>query len=910
MNKKTLLSILILCCTTAFAVAQTNRYWVGASIYRNSLTSVADITEWTLSDDNGTGSWTSSATISSILKVDDLAGGFANKIENTSGGSPRLLPLDDINGAVELQVVALTAGTQFSIQLEEYSATNTLIISQEILGLQSNAGFFTVKLSDFLFDISTTQIRFIISAQNAATQGTLELNYFNYYNTNNNWSNSANWATTSGGTAGAGAPGTLDAAIFDVFSATNTIIDQPATVANITLASTYKSGLINASSSSFTVTEAAQLTGGFIVGVNDHLIVNDITLSGTQFVSTFGIITINGTFTYLTGIFKPTNGTMIFASSSSQTIPARNYTNLTFNGTGTKNVAGNFSVSGNFVNNSTFNAAGNTVVFNGVGAQSISGTSTITTFTKLTITNTSSSGISLSSPIALTGVLTLSSGARLTTTGASLTLIATSPTVTASIANLTGATIVGNVKVQKYIYSSLRVYRYLTSAVSNATVADWQLSIPITGTFSNPSTGTGIVSTVPSMYLYNENTAGVRANGYSAYPASGLSSAAALTIGKGYSIYVRNNTERPMVLEVNGPINKGTINISPQVTYTVTAGGPAEDGWNLVGNPYPSSLDWDLISTATDKVRVDNAIYYLDNNSASPVYRTWVNGVGTNAANGIISSSQAFWVKANAASPVLRFRETYKTTTAPSFYRTGTDISLLRISLDSTSSTFRDETVIRLSDEATADFDSDYDAYKLYDTGHPAIGSATNTSPLLSVNAFRANRNSSDTIALYVQTGKAGNYFLSIPEYTFDASVTAYLWDTYTDVKLQLLKGTFYPFAVSVDSVAKTSRFKVLLNEQSLTTGVFSSSSNHGLTLYPNPADISRAVTIRCPQANNRLADIYVYDVTGMLVYTEKQVQGTHTEYPMTLPSYLSNGLYSIRIQTDGITASSTLIIK
>ncbi len=50
--------------------------------------------------------------------------------------------------------------------------------------------------------------------------------------------------------------------------------------------------------------------------------------------------------------------------------------------------------------------------------------------------------------------------------------------------------------------------------------------------------------------------------------------------------------------------------------------------------------------------------------------------------------------------------------------------------------------------------------------------------------------------------------------------------------------------------------------------------------------------------------------MTGTLVYSEAQVQGTNTEYPLTLPMRLTNGIYSIRIQSEGVTASSTVIIK
>ena len=67
------------------------------------------------------------------------------------------------------------------------------------------------------------------------------------------------------------------------------------------------------------------------------------------------------------------------------------------------------SLTGNFTNNGTFTARNKSVTFNGTSAQSISG-STTSNFYNLTINNTSSTGISLLSPITIDGALTLTDG--------------------------------------------------------------------------------------------------------------------------------------------------------------------------------------------------------------------------------------------------------------------------------------------------------------------------------------------------------------------------------------------------------------------------------------------------------------------------------------------------------------------
>lgn len=79
------------------------------------------------------------------------------------------------------------------------------------------------------------------------------------------------------------------------------------------------------------------------------------------------------------------------------------------------------SLTGNFTNNGTFTARNKSITFNGTAAQSISG-SVSSIFYDLTINNSSSTGISLLSPITIDGALTLTDGNIYSTSLNSITL--------------------------------------------------------------------------------------------------------------------------------------------------------------------------------------------------------------------------------------------------------------------------------------------------------------------------------------------------------------------------------------------------------------------------------------------------------------------------------------------------------
>jgi hypothetical protein len=212
--------VLVALCGQAYAAP---RYWVGASTYVNNFDIVTDLNQWGLADDNGTGSWLRSGHGTGILRMDNGAGGYSNRLFNVSGGQPNYLPLDNVNGVVRFQVVALTGGTQrFTLQVEEYNAGGTLLNQQIMISPQSAAGNYQVNLSTVTWNAATTQIRFVLVADNqSGQQGTVELNYFQYASSSNAWGSASNWSDSPGGSGGVGVPGIADQVFFDGSSGVN-----------------------------------------------------------------------------------------------------------------------------------------------------------------------------------------------------------------------------------------------------------------------------------------------------------------------------------------------------------------------------------------------------------------------------------------------------------------------------------------------------------------------------------------------------------------------------------------------------------------------------------------------------------------------------------------------------------------
>ncbi|HOT15367.1 MAG TPA: fibronectin type III domain-containing protein, partial [Bacteroidales bacterium] len=88
----------------------------------------------------------------------------------------------------------------------------------------------------------------------------------------------------------------------------------------------------------------------------------------------------------------------------------------------------------------------------------------------------------------------------------------------------------------------------------------------------------------------------------------------------------------------------GTFNTGNQSVALTNTGADANHGYNLVGNPYPSAIDWEASSGWT-KTNISRTIWIW--NPYTQVYSTWDGTVGTNGGSRYIPAMQGFIVKVN-----------------------------------------------------------------------------------------------------------------------------------------------------------------------------------------------------------------------------------------------------------------------
>ncbi len=304
--------------------------------------------------------------------------------------------------------------------------------------------------------------------------------------------------------------------------------------------------------------------------------------------------------------------------------------------------------------------------------------------------------LTLSTSITVQGILTLTRGTI--TSNGNLTLDLN----TGSISNTGTGSITGDIIVTKNILS--KGWHFIGTPLNNVTLAQFNDDALVKAT---------------SSYYYDEtNTSTDFQNGWT----SNTVLTSSIVKGKGYILFFQN----PGVLDFTGTyIHNETLNTGVTFTYSNFIGAVLNsDGWNLVSNPYPSTLDWDNMSNNTN---VNDAIYYWD--AVNKRYASYINGGGNNGGTRYIPSLQAFWVKipttcysffggcADKTGNVSFIPSARVNTPNYSLWRNSdVEYNILRIKATSPN-TVDDETVIRISEFASDDFDGNWDAYKLYNGG-------------------------------------------------------------------------------------------------------------------------------------------------------------------------------------------------
>jgi len=460
-------------------------------------------------------------------------------------------------------------------------------------------------------------------------------------------------------------------------------------------------------------------------------------------------------------------------------------------------------------------------------------------------------------------------------------------TGTATVAAIpSGSLITGFVTVQRFVQGNAnfsgvthrwlgRNYRLMSSPVNEGADAGGNYPYSINylgaGTIITDCTSSyGTTAGNPSLYLFNEhytpsnatftsgNFIGVTdinntlTTGHIA-TTDVTNSSANVYAGDGYMMYFRGDkvthisgspskTSYPyvspesVIFNATGNLNQGTYSVvswtgTAGLLYTTTnAGNSAIRGFNLVGNPYPSSIDWSTFSNASSGAaiygnHVNPTIYIL--NPATSNYDTYnaSTHISTGIAGNIIPSGQGFFVQANNSSPTLTFNESAKTNSQVTSGNLlmGTPVgqtaynSYIRLKVVIDSSNY-DDAVIGFDASSTTNYDPNTDSGFLPGAGAVESIAAISTDRIkTSAKWVPFPKNAAtQAIKLFVSAKASGQYTIQRTDFSpIPAIYKVWLIDNYKKDSLDIRHNTTYVFDIDLSDTASygSDRFAIVVRQ-------------------------------------------------------------------------------------------------
>ncbi|MDP2453803.1 MULTISPECIES: GEVED domain-containing protein [unclassified Kaistella] len=369
------------------------------------------------------------------------------------------------------------------------------------------------------------------------------------------------------------------------------------------------------------------------------------------------------------------------------------------------------------------------------------------------------------------------------------------------------------------------------------------------------------------------------------------------TAAKGYAVQAETNlgTSYGKTYMFKGAPNNGDFSIA----LTKSADNPVGvvHGYNLIGNPYPSNIDFNELYLGNSAL-IYNSAWFWTNISYEQYQMGYgyggnnyavLNGTGgvPYTANGKVSVGQGFIVQAKA-NGTLTFKNSYSSghdlrvgSSATFFQKENAAKNRFWINLTAPSQIVNSQ-LIGYVVGATNDYEQDYDA-EAFDNYSDLFYSILPDKKLL-IQGKTEQFSVEDRVPVGANFFQNGTYAISLgnAEGIFEDTQNIYLLDKETGTITNLSQGAYVFTAVKGDT---NGRFEIIYKPEVVL--VTDSASKEGIVVYRD----SDNFVIQSPKL---IAKVEVYDASGKLMAVLKP----NKKQGVLDASAITNGMYVLKITT------------
>jgi hypothetical protein len=396
-----------------------------------------------------------------------------------------------------------------------------------------------------------------------------------------------------------------------------------------------------------------------------------------------------------------------------------------------------------------------------------------------------------------------------------------------------------------------------SNALSRLDYTIW--SSPVTNEGQFLATFSPLTST-SRFYSYNETT-----NKYNVILTPDATPFAPAT---GYLIRMPNNHPTSPTIwngSFSGEPNNGTIN------KAITYNGSATFGYNMIGNPYPSTIDADDFITI-NTLKIENSLYFwrkinnpLDFSTAYAVYNALgsTKTLSSEFPNGTIQVGQGFFVKAKSGATTVSFTNAMRIGTTSTQFLKSKQVQKDRLwlNLTNTSGVFS-QTLIGYVIGASPGVDV-FDAKYINDSPVALTSSINDEEYTIQ---GRPAFDPTDEVALNFKTDTVGHYTIALDHFdgVFATGQDVYLKDNNTGVETDLKAGAY-----TFKAVAGVDKARFSLKYQKTLKVDAPEFNENSVRVYKNNGRLF------VNSGNVPISNIKVYDIQGRLITEQKNVKVT-----------------------------------
>ena len=323
----------------------------------------------------------------------------------------------------------------------------------------------------------------------------------------------------------------------------------------------------------------------------------------------------------------------------------------------------------------------------------------------------------------------------------------------------------------------------------------------------------------------------------------------------------------------------GTPNTGNQSLPLTNTGSGDTPGFNLVGNPYPSALDWGLLDDTY------GAVYYW--NPETSTYVSWNNGVGEGTQ--YVAPMQGFFIYAPSTGSFLLYNSVRTHEGAANYYKSP-DKGMIEggLVLKASNMNVLDHLHLVFDDQAAAGFELQHDAWKLKST-QPGVIQLYSVCPdgNLSIDV----RPTQETIPLGFALDYESWCTIAIVEYTDSEPI--WLEDTKLNTFTELTSNDY-----SFQWLPTDDEHRFLLHRS--VTSLPDRSSAHEVHIYAS----GNSLYLHSDTGPHE-GLVELVDMAGRVVMTRMITLNINTELVLTLKP----GIYLMRFKTSRQTVAQKVLI-